>query len=175
MMVATTLFPSRSCCVPGCKKPAPRTDEIPLCLDCGIQVALVYRHRADRYDALLAAQQEHATAVRNEVRERRQRDSVVYYVRVDEGRVKIGYTHNIRTRLGQLRLTPDRVLALEPGGRETERERHAQFRSDRIHPRREDFELTDALRTWIQVLKSRHPLPHEFRVPDTSVRVRKRK
>lgn len=54
----------------------------------------------------------------------------VYYVRIGD-RCKIGYTASMWGRL--VSLNPEELLAVEPGGRNLERERHVQFRKLRTH------------------------------------------
>jgi len=53
-------------------------------------------------------------------------DSAVYFV-ANGGRVKIGYTTNLRSRLGSLALRGDSVLLALHGGPELERALHARF------------------------------------------------
>jgi len=67
-------------------------------------------------------------------REMRPKDGVhmpvVYYMRMD-GLVKIGTTTRISRRLISIR--PQGVLAIERGGRDVERQRHAQFAEHHSH------------------------------------------
>lgn len=53
-------------------------------------------------------------------------DSVVYFI-ANGGRVKIGYTTNLKSRLGALALRSDSVLLALHGGPELERALHARF------------------------------------------------
>lgn len=78
--------------------------------------------------------------------------SVVYYVLVKPGVVKIGYTSSFYSRMSALRCLRSDLLALEVGGREKEQERHRQFESDRIVRLREDFQLSPALQQHIDSL-----------------------
>lgn len=71
-------------------------------------------------------------------------DPVVYYLRLASGHIKIGYTTNIKQRMANLRCSDDALLATEPGGREVEARRHAQFADERIG-RKEDFEASPRL------------------------------
>lgn len=64
--------------------------------------------------------------------------ALVYYVRVREGRIKIGYTTQMKQRLSALRVDETELLATEPGGRDAEAQRHTQFAHLRIG-RTEDF------------------------------------
>lgn len=82
---------------------------------------------------------------------------VVYYLRFDR-RVKIGYSSNIVSRL---QVVPhDEVLALEPGGRDLERQRHDQFARDRVN--REWFKFSPAIRAHAQQLVEQHGTPAQL-------------
>ncbi|RFA16865.1 ATPase [Subtercola boreus] len=76
------------------------------------------------------------------------RVEVVYYIRSGE-RIKIGTSANPRQRLGSLYY--EELLAFEPGGRMTERRRHAQFAEHRV-PRSEWFAVHPELVAHIGVL-----------------------
>lgn len=54
----------------------------------------------------------------------------VYYARLSD-RVKIGYSYNVRQRMWSL--SPEELLASEPGSLEKEAERHRQFAHLRTH------------------------------------------
>lgn len=83
--------------------------------------------------------------------------SVVYYVRIGEF-IKIGYTTNLRNRMSGLRTDCSNVLATEPGGKELEAKRHAQFDKIRVG-RREDFKPTLALIKHIEAVRDFHGDP----------------
>jgi hypothetical protein len=83
--------------------------------------------------------------------------SQVYYVRIHD-HIKIGYTTNITARMGQLRVSTSAVLATEPGGQATERERHTEFADERIG-RREDFNPSPRLLAHIEQVKAQHGEP----------------
>jgi hypothetical protein len=72
--------------------------------------------------------------------------------------VKIGTTTDLKSRLNQLRSDPQYVVAIEPGGRDVERQRHLQFATERIG-RRENFRLSERLKRHIDDL---HPLRDEL-------------
>ncbi|MFD4457683.1 GIY-YIG nuclease family protein [Nocardia sp. NPDC058480] len=55
--------------------------------------------------------------------------SIVYYLQFGD-RIKIGTTINLQRRLGEI--PHDRVLAIEPGGRALERQRHKEFAEERL-------------------------------------------
>lgn len=55
-------------------------------------------------------------------------DQFVYYVKRDD-LIKIGYTADLASRVRALK---GRLLAVEPGSRSIERERHAQFAAHRV-------------------------------------------
>jgi hypothetical protein len=66
----------------------------------------------------------------------------VYYLMIGPSTVKIGTTTDLKSRLNQLRSDPQYVVAIEPGGRDVERQRHLQFATERIG-RRENFRLSE--------------------------------
>lgn len=93
---------------------------------------------------------------------------IVYYIRMN-GLVKIGFTTDLSKRS---RAYPpgSELLATEPAGRYTERDRHQQF-SRWLARGREWFEESDLLREHIAELVSRYGVPdgmmHKFREHDT--------
>lgn len=76
----------------------------------------------------------------------------VYYLMVGPNTVKIGTTKRLSQRINELRSDRQYVVALEPGGRTVERERHLQFAAERLG-RREDFRLSDRLKQHIESLQ----------------------
>lgn len=77
----------------------------------------------------------------------------VYYLMVGPATVKIGTTRCLPKRIKQLRSELQYVVAIERGGRETEKSRHNQFADERRPgPRREDFMLSDRLKDHINSL-----------------------
>jgi hypothetical protein len=84
--------------------------------------------------------------------------SFVYYVGVPGDLVKIGFTTNLRGRLTSLACRPSDVLALEPGGREVEQQRHADFAHLRWR-RTERFVLAPDLQHHIDMLLVMHGRP----------------
>lgn len=86
--------------------------------------------------------------------------SVVYYVRIGD-HVKIGYTTILPARIGQLRVDRDALMAVEAGWRDKEAERHAQFADERVG-RREDFNPSRRLLTFIDALRHQHGDPWEY-------------
>jgi hypothetical protein len=77
----------------------------------------------------------------------------VYYLMVGPATVKIGTTRNLRARIvNGLRSDLQYVVAIERGGRDTERRRHQQFAGDRIS-RREEFRLSKRLTKHIEALQ----------------------
>lgn len=77
-------------------------------------------------------------------------DPVVYYMRMDR-LVKIGTSGSLRSRLASL--TTQGVMAIEWGGRELERQRHAQFID--LHSHLEWFYLDGRLVEHIAELRER--------------------
>lgn len=88
---------------------------------------------------------------------------LVYYIRIN-GQVKIGYTANLKQRS---RAYPpgSELLAVEPGTRDTERERHIQFSRFRARGR-EWFIESPELAAHIAALAEEHGVPlklmHEY-------------
>lgn len=83
--------------------------------------------------------------------------SVVYYVRTGN-HIKIGYTIHLRERINSLRVDRDALLAVEPGWREKEAERHAQFAAER-QGRRENFNPSRRLLAHVDVVRAKHGEP----------------
>lgn len=93
-----------------------------------------------------------------EVRARRMAEqSLVYYVRIGD-HIKIGYTINMLARLSSLRIDEPALLATEPGGRELERQRHNQFKAERVS-KREDFHTSPRLLEHIDQVVAEHGPP----------------
>lgn len=67
-----------------------------------------------------------ATAVSVETLPEAPHEHIVYFI-ANGGRVKIGYTANLRVRLASLSLRPDNVLLALAGGPELERALHTHF------------------------------------------------
>lgn len=86
--------------------------------------------------------------------------SVVYYVRIND-HVKVGYTVNLRERVNSLRVDRSALLAVEPGWRETEHDRHEQFAAER-QGRREDFNPSRRLLGHIDVVRAKYGEPWAY-------------
>lgn len=89
---------------------------------------------------------------------------VVYYIERASG-IKIGHAVNLRRRMKDLYARPIHVLAIEPGPRALETERHAQFAADRIHWRAETFRESPELLAWIEHLRDQTPVPYDVLQP----------
>lgn len=163
----------RACAIPGCEKSLPVTRELPVCRDCGIKIAIVHAHDAELWDAITLERRRKWEREVAEQRQRKAQASCVYYVRLAPDRIKIGFTTNLKNRLGALRVHPSALLAWEPGGRDVERQRHQQFAADRITSRLEDFQDSATLLAWIESVKAEHGLPRNATLPDTSVVTRR--
>lgn len=155
-----------TCCAPNCwNEPMEGLTSIPICGPHANGVvremkrpwmrdAEAARHREmeERYKALGPGYREALLA------ERRRNDLEhvqVYYVLLSPGIVKIGYTKFILNRMASFRASLSALLATEPGGREVEKRRHAQFAQERIG-RREDFRLTPRLQSHIESMRVKH-------------------
>lgn len=80
-----------------------------------------------------------------------ERDGSSVYFAESAGRVKIGWSKKVGTRIAQLQTgcpEPIRLLATTPGGLSVERRLHQQFATARVSG--EWFELTDELRAHIE-------------------------
>ena len=84
----------------------------------------------------------------------RPRVEVVYYLRYAD-RVKIGTSSAPRTRLAAIR--HEELLALEPGGRPLEQQRHREFAA--LREGGEWFTLASPLREHIDALRAAQPDP----------------
>jgi len=84
-------------------------------------------------------------------------EPVVYYARMADGSIKIGYTADLYTRMTAL-YARDAVLAIEPGGREVEAQRHARFGDLRIG-RAEMFSPHPRLMEHIAAVIREHGIP----------------
>lgn len=90
------------------------------------------------------------------------RPHVVYYLRLGNGDIKIGYTSNLPERMRALRARPGDLLAVEPGAREKEKERHQQFASLRRESWWEDFEPAPELLRHIEAVRAEHGDPADW-------------
>ena len=160
----------RTCCIPDCRRPVPVAWDLPVCQSCGVKIALTHFHDAAKLDAVMSERRRDRHAAEEAKKAERERTSFVYYVRLDEQRIKIGYTSRLRQRIGALRVHPSALLAYEPGGREVEKARHEQFAADRLDARLEDFTPSPALLTWIDDLRRLNDVPGWAKAPDTRVR-----
>lgn len=158
----------RRCCIPDCSTRLPRTHELPVCHSCGVKIAVAHLHDATRVDAVNAEIHRRRATRRADQHHGRTADACVYYVRLDDQRIKIGFTSHLKRRLSQLRVDHDALLAIEPGGRDVEQQRHQAFTADRIHRGREDFRPSPELLAWINQLRATHALPHWTTVPVTT-------
>lgn len=167
------LFESRrACCLPDCKATLPASQKLPVCEVCGIKIAAVYALDAASYDPAVREAFRELAARRERRRAELAASSVVYYVRLSDDRIKIGYTGKLKARMADLRVHPSDLLALEPGGRDVEKARHIQFAADRIAKKLEEFRPSAQLCEWIGGLRAEHDLPAWAKVPDTRVKVR---
>ncbi|UTN93588.1 hypothetical protein SEA_OREGANO_75 [Gordonia phage Oregano] len=82
----------------------------------------------------------------NETQAPEQKTPVVYYLMVGPATVKIGTSTDLIRRIATLRTDMQYIVAVE-------RQRHREFRTERI-TRREDFRLTERLRSHIEHLQT---------------------
>lgn len=84
---------------------------------------------------------------------------VVYYMKFGD-RVKIGYTSDLRARA--LAVPHDEVLAAEPGGFDTERQRHREFANVKIPSFKEWFRHEGDLVSHTARMRAEHGDPFEL-------------
>lgn len=146
-------------------------DHQDVCYACGYRIAQRYTRRIIAEDRAEVAKHDEKARQARADRERRevasrppipeqahQEGPVVYYVRLGTT-IKIGFSTNLRERLRALRATPSDLLAVEPGGRDLEQQRHQQFNHLRVTPKREDFHGDRDLRRHIGALRALHGMP----------------
>lgn len=115
-----------TCCYPNCLAPITTKVDQPIC----------DRHAVEIYRAVSSVMQSQAGAVVPFKGSGRARPAggatvtgVVYFVQFGE-RIKIGFTTDLRTRMGHL--PHDRLIGTLPGTRHDERAMHRRFASHRI-------------------------------------------
>lgn len=159
------------CCWPRCDKTV-EAGGPPLCERHFYKVGLWFlRERGREMTHMMQSMAMHNNVqaeirrMRAETRGQRERrtaayaeQSQVYYVRIGD-HVKIGYSVNLTQRLSGLRVSPDAVLATEPGGWELEQQRHREFAAERVG-RREDFNPSRRLLAHIDAIKQEHGEPN---------------
>lgn len=92
------------------------------------------------------------------------RSPAVYYIQMNEN-IKIGTTIDLSRRLADFSARSKDLLAVEPGGKPRERERHLQFGNDRVD-RGELFVPSPALLAHIATVRSTFGDPAKFLGPD---------
>ncbi len=134
------------CIWPGCQ--LKNWSDLPICK---VHAVLASRRVADEgVSEYVALQQWMAEASRPR---RTDKQSVVYYLRLEPTVVKIGVTTRLRHRVESLYSDLDSLMALEYGGRDVEQRRHRQFSTERIFANREKFALSDRLIAHIETLR----------------------
>jgi hypothetical protein len=134
------------CCWPDCGRLQHSGDSPPLCTAHLIKAAAYMK---DQMAGILPAAPDRGPA-----RPLPMPNERVYYVQIHDY-VKIGTTRQLSGRMLNLRIEPHQILAVEPGGRELEKQRHEQFADER-RGRREDFEMSDRLMEHIAQVRSMH-------------------
>lgn len=154
----------RECCV--CHEPIVDTSTIPTCRPCGMTIARAFKQELLLEDRFAHEHRMQEVANRNQQREATPDGGVVYYVRIEDY-IKIGWTSKLRSRMRELRVDAHTaLLAIEPGTKELERQRHVEFANDRIHNLRENFNPSPRLMDHTRELAQANRLPAWTRVPD---------
>lgn len=86
----------------------------------------------------------------------------VYYIRMSDNRIKIGFTTDLRARAASYCSRPEDILAVEPGGRDREAQRHREFSASRLSPRGELFQESPALLAHIALVRKTFGDPRRF-------------
>lgn len=134
------------CCWPKCGRP--RTPDLPLCT---AHITVVRKYNpGPRPVGKVAAEP------------KPQKPPVVYYLQMGDI-IKIGFTTNLATRV---RTYPPHaeVLAIEPGGREVEVERHQQFKAH-LTAGNEWFRMGDDLMAHVAAMRTEHGSPASADMP----------
>lgn len=156
---------NRTCIWPDCTWQVYECEDVHLCRDHFRQVGSTFMSEMRR-DRIAGP---HANREQQERHGRRQAalkaQEQVYYVRIGD-RIKIGFTNNVRVRMGALRVPVTSLLATEPGGRELERARHLEFAGLR-DGRREDFWPHARLMRHIDQVRETHGSPKVTYYPKT--------
>lgn len=137
------------CCWPACGRLQHEEDSPPLCTAHLIKAAAYMRDHAVLAGAMFGPQPDLPPG-----RPLPAPNERVYYVHIHDY-VKIGTTRALRNRMLNMRVEPHQILAVEPGGRELEKQRHQQFAEER-HGQREDFDMSDRLMQHIAETRALH-------------------
>jgi len=103
---------------------------------------------------------------RQQIVQGRTPSAVVYYIDLGE-HIKIGFTTSLDRRLSALRVDREQLLAYEPGGRDLEKQRHREFKAERLG-QRENFRKSERLMRHIEATVETYPLKGWLRLPTTN-------
>lgn len=137
-----------------CGAPIPPGTPVTLC---GAHLIAAYQFCVDSLQVADAAVQPDAHALTTPAVSKPSRHVVYYVARGDL--IKIGTTTDLLTRMGTVQ--PDKILAVEPGDRTVEKERHWQFRCSRAHQMRgrELFQRTEDLLEHVEAVAAKYGRP----------------
>lgn len=125
-------------------------------LESAVEVPAVSKELA-RIARIRLVEKQQQNLMRSMVNKRYQAgDGLVYYMRIN-GRIKIGYTTNL-TQRSRTYPPGTELLAVEPGTRETEAQRHNQF-SRSLAQGREWFAESDAIKAHVTALAEAYKVP----------------
>lgn len=131
---------------------------------------LIDQYEGDEFDRARSGvwQRARAEIAEGAERARQRRDEiyppvdVVYYVRLAPDQIKIGTTAYLSHRMLSLRVHDDaQILAVEPGDRKLEKQRHRQFADLRYHAYREDFRPGEELMHHIERVREENGKPFD--------------
>lgn len=148
----------QQCAVHDCDYfPAYGVTNMPLCAK-HLVVASYDQRRADeaRPEYEFPEKYQQAQAERAAAR----KHPAVYYIAMTD-HIKIGTTSNLRKRLATFCVHPDALLAIEPGGKDREHQRHVQFAHLRFG-RSELFSPSESLLAHIEQARTMFGDPKQF-------------
>lgn len=139
-----------------CDAPSMEDVPFPICKNHALELfrhmradtSLTFEWQLEQLQSALGASRADMPEVERRMTAMARAQSVVYYVRMRSGRIKIGFSTAMKNRVAALRVDPGQVLATEPGGRDLERARHEQF-ADLRYDRWEEFRADERLMSHI--------------------------
>lgn len=129
------------------------------CYGCGLLTVIRGECINPQHEELTAGRKRAAADAETREAKRKQHPEVVYYLEW-AGRVKIGTSTNLASRLNSI--YHDQLLAAEPGSYKLERDRHQTFTTDRIDGQKEWFNKSDQLTEHIARVRVQHGNPVKF-------------
>lgn len=157
-----TALDVEECCWPTCSAKLDEDYRVPVCNAHLIRIGIVFHEVTEQklkdYRPFTPRSDEDLDERAQKYMMAAHAQSVVYYIRLGN-HIKIGYSTNMKARLIGLRADPEDVLATEPGGLELEKQRHEEFKAERVG-RRENFNPSPRLLAHIEAVLAEHGPPN---------------